>query len=99
MTILAIVNAEAEGRVEGKMVRQRKMEEVREARRVEAEKKEKMRRGKLEDVKDEIRSQKKKSKKNLARISEGTGAGAGSKKEQIKAAGGAGVPRKRVSFA
>lgn len=94
MTILKIVEAEAEGHIEGKMVRQRKLEEVREARRVEAEKKEARRKGKLEEVKDEIRMRKK--SKGTSKLSEG--GGEASKKEQIKAAATAGVPRKRVSF-
>ena len=96
MTILKIVEAEAEGHIEGKMVRQRKLEEVREARRAEAEKKEARRKGKLEDVKDEIRTRKK--AKGKGKTSEGGGATA-SKQEQLKAAITAGVPKKRVSFA
>ena len=95
MTILKIVEAEVEGHIEGKMVRQRKLEEVREARRVEAEKREARRKGKIEDVKDEIRM-KKKAKVNNKLADGGVEA---SKKEQIKAAATAGVPRKRVSFA
>lgn len=37
MTILAIVNAEKEGQIESKMMKARQMEEIREARRKEAE--------------------------------------------------------------
>lgn len=95
MTILKIVEAEAQGHIEGKMVRQRKLEEVREARRVEAEKKEARRKGKLEDVKDEIRKKRKTKGKSKA----ADGGVEASKKEQVKAAAAAGVPRKRVSFA
>jgi 60S ribosomal subunit assembly/export protein LOC1 len=51
MTIMALVNAEKEGQIESKMVKMRRMEEIREARRVEAEKKEQERRGRLEGVK------------------------------------------------
>ncbi len=36
-TILAIVQAEKEGQIESKMIKARQMEEIREARRVEAE--------------------------------------------------------------
>lgn len=37
MTILAIVNASKEGQIESKMMKSRQMEEIREARRKEAE--------------------------------------------------------------
>lgn len=37
MTILAIVNAEKEGQIESKMIKARQMEEIREAKRKEAE--------------------------------------------------------------
>ena len=37
MTILAIVNAEKEGQIESKMMKSRHMEEIREARKKEAE--------------------------------------------------------------
>ena len=37
MTILAIVNASKEGQIESKMMKSRQMEEIREARRIEAE--------------------------------------------------------------
>src|SRR5690348_11811883 len=46
MTILAIVNAEKEGQIESKVAKERQMEEIREARRKEAEKKEEKRKGK-----------------------------------------------------
>ena len=96
MTILKIVEAEAEGHLEGKVARQRKLEEVREARRIEAEKREEKRRGKLEEVKDEIRSKRKAKGKQKPGDGE---TNLSDKKEQIKAANSAGVPRKRVSFA
>jgi 60S ribosomal subunit assembly/export protein LOC1 len=51
MTIMALVNAEKEGQIESKMIKMRRMEEIRDARRVEAEKREEERRGKLEGVK------------------------------------------------
>jgi 60S ribosomal subunit assembly/export protein LOC1 len=51
MTIMALVNAEKEGQIESKMVKMRRMEEIRDARRVEAEKREEERRGRLEGVK------------------------------------------------
>ncbi len=51
MTIMALVNAEKEGQIESKMVKMRRMEEIRDARRAEAEKKEEERRGRLEGIK------------------------------------------------
>lgn len=55
MTILAIVNAEKEGQIESKMVKARQMEEIREARRKEQEKRDEARKDKLEEVKDGLR--------------------------------------------
>ena len=51
MTILAIVNAEKEGQIESKMMKARQMEEIREARRKEAEARQEKKNEKLEDVK------------------------------------------------
>ena len=47
MTILAIVNADKEGQIEGKMMKSRQMEEIREARRKEAEARQDQRKSKL----------------------------------------------------
>lgn len=47
MTILALVNADKEGQIESKMMKSRQMEEIREARRVEAEKREERKKGEL----------------------------------------------------
>jgi 60S ribosomal subunit assembly/export protein LOC1 len=47
MTILAMVNAEKEGQIESKMMKARQLEEIRDARAREAEKREQMRREKL----------------------------------------------------
>lgn len=55
MTILAMVNAEKEGQIESKVAKERQMEEIRDARRKEAEVKEEKRRGQLEKVKKEIK--------------------------------------------
>ncbi|KAG9995695.1 hypothetical protein KCU78_g17814, partial [Aureobasidium melanogenum] len=60
MTILAMVQAEKEGNIESKMIRARQMEEIREARKAEAEKREAGRKEKLEGVKDELRRKKNK---------------------------------------
>ena len=47
MTILAIVNADKEGQLESKMMKARQMEDIREARRKEAEARQEQRRSKL----------------------------------------------------
>ena len=47
MTILAIVNASKEGQIESKMMKSRQMEEIREARRKEAEARQEQRKSKL----------------------------------------------------
>lgn len=47
MTILAIVNASKEGQIESKMMKSRQMEEIREAKRKEAEAKQEWRKSKL----------------------------------------------------
>lgn len=47
MTILAIVNASKEGQIESKMMKSRQMEEIREAKRKEAEAKQERRKLKL----------------------------------------------------
>ncbi|THY89561.1 hypothetical protein D6C92_07149 [Aureobasidium pullulans] len=60
MTILAMVQAEKEGNIESKMIRARQMEEIREAREAEAEKREAGRKEKLEGVKDDLRRKKNK---------------------------------------
>ncbi|OAR02952.1 hypothetical protein LLEC1_07549 [Akanthomyces lecanii] len=59
-TILSIVQAEKNGQIESKMIKARQMEEIREARRVEAEKKEEEKKSRLEDVKDSLRRKRKK---------------------------------------
>lgn len=47
MTILAMVNADKEGQIESKMIKQRQMEEIREARQAEMEKRKAIKDGKL----------------------------------------------------
>jgi len=47
MTILAMVNADKEGQIESKMMKARQMEEIREARRKEAEARQEVKRTKL----------------------------------------------------
>lgn len=62
-TIMSLVQAEKDGQIESKMIKARQLEEIREARKVEAEKKEGERRSKIEDTKDSLR--KKRKRKSL----------------------------------
>ncbi|KAF2836900.1 hypothetical protein M501DRAFT_205872 [Patellaria atrata CBS 101060] len=55
MTILAMVNADKEGQIESKMIKARQLEEIREARRKEAEARQVEKRSKLEETKDSLR--------------------------------------------
>jgi 60S ribosomal subunit assembly/export protein LOC1 len=58
-TILAMVQADQNGQIESKMIKARQMEEIREARKAEAHKKEEERRARLEDKKDALRKKRK----------------------------------------
>lgn len=58
-TIMAMVMAEKEGNIESKMMRARQMEEIREAKRVEAEKRAESKKAGLEERKESIRRGKK----------------------------------------
>lgn len=58
-TILSLVQAEKNGQIESKMIKARQMEEIREARRAEAEKKESEKKAKFDDVKDSLRRRRK----------------------------------------
>ncbi|KAI9793612.1 MAG: 60S ribosomal subunit assembly/export protein [Piccolia ochrophora] len=94
LAILSLVNAEVDGVVEGKVGKARKLEELRQARQHEGERREEGRRGALEDKKDEIRRQKRRrggkgvgESADVAAPVEGAGKGENSKR------------RKRVSFA
>ncbi|KAJ5934001.1 hypothetical protein N7454_006330 [Penicillium verhagenii] len=62
MTILAMVNAEKDGQIESKMMKARKLEEIRDARHKEMEARQAQKSKKLEAVKDSIRNDKKKGK-------------------------------------
>ena len=55
MTILAMVNADKEGLIESKMMKARQMEEIREARKLETEKKQEIRKSKLDEAKEGLR--------------------------------------------
>ncbi|KAI0452262.1 hypothetical protein F5B21DRAFT_484059 [Xylaria acuta] len=61
-TILAMVQADKEGQIESKMIKARQMEEIREARRVEAEKKEEDKKAKLDETKDSLRRKRKRNR-------------------------------------
>ncbi|KAK0719959.1 hypothetical protein B0H67DRAFT_483563 [Lasiosphaeris hirsuta] len=61
-TILALVTAEKEGQIESKMIKARQMEEIREARRVEAEAKDQERKAKFDETKDQVRKKRKREK-------------------------------------
>lgn len=61
MTILAMVNADKEGQIESKMMKARQMEEIREARKAEAEKRQEIRKSKLEETKDGMRKKRKRA--------------------------------------
>lgn len=58
-TILSMVQAEKNGQIESKMIKARQMEEIREARKVEAEKKDNERKERIEDTKDALRKKRK----------------------------------------
>ena len=62
MTILALVNADKEGQIESKLMKARQMEEIREARRKEAEQREQTKKSKLEETKNDIRKRSKKGR-------------------------------------
>ncbi|KFH47637.1 60S ribosomal subunit assembly/export protein loc-like protein [Hapsidospora chrysogenum ATCC 11550] len=97
-TIMSMVQAEKEGQIESKMIKARQMEEIREARRVEAEKKESEKKSKLENVKESLRKKRKrkdveKGNDDDSNIKDMTSAG-------TKAGGSAGKKKKKsVSFA
>ncbi|POR34292.1 60S ribosomal subunit assembly protein LOC1 [Tolypocladium paradoxum] len=89
-TILAMVQAEKDGQIESKMIKARQMEEIREARRVESEKKESEKKSKLEDAKQSLRKKRKRRTDNPEDESIKSLTVAGSK---------AGKPKKKVAFA
>jgi len=92
MTILAIVNADKEGQIESKMMKARQMEEIREARKAEAEKRQEIRKAKLDETKDGMRKKRKRP------------AGGDEEKDSTKKEAAAGtkplkLKKKSVSFA
>ncbi|KAI5310431.1 60S ribosomal subunit assembly/export protein [Ascosphaera atra] len=92
-TILAMVNAEKEGQIESKMLKARHLEEIREARRKEAEARKKEKDSKLENIKESLK------KKNKGKTS-GEGESGGKRKAEEKdEASTKKKQRKSVSFA
>ncbi|CZS97743.1 probable 60S ribosomal subunit assembly/export protein loc1 [Rhynchosporium agropyri] len=59
MTILAMVNADKDGQIESKMMKARQMEEIREARKAESEKKFEERKARLDETKEGLRKKRK----------------------------------------
>lgn len=59
MTILAMVNADKDGQIESKMMKARQMEEIREARKAESDKRQEMRKAKLDETKEGMRKKRK----------------------------------------
>lgn len=93
-TILSLVQAEKEGQIESKMMKARQMEEIREARRIEAEAKEQERKSKLEETKDSLRRKRKRNKPIG-----GDDAGGGIKDAALAGTNAAKPKKKRVAFA
>ncbi|OIW29771.1 hypothetical protein CONLIGDRAFT_631852 [Coniochaeta ligniaria NRRL 30616] len=91
-TILAIVQAEKEGQIESKMIKARQLEQIREARRIEAEKKYEERQTKLEETKEGLRKKRKRPRtgedETDAVVKEASVTGSKAKK-----------PKKKVAFA
>lgn len=88
--ILAMVMAEKEGNIESKMMRARQMEEVREARRIEAEKRTQSKKESLEDRKQNIKDDSKKRRRSDSEVAKPA-------KEEVQGSKKAKL-RKRVSF-
>lgn len=87
--ILAMVMAEKDGNIESKMMRARQMEEIRQAKRAEAEKRVEGKKRGLEERKQEIKESKKKGSRSDVQSDSRTGGEESVKKKN---------PKKRVSF-
>ncbi|KAI1099005.1 60S ribosomal subunit assembly/export protein loc-1 [Jackrogersella minutella] len=93
-TILAMVQADKEGEIESKMTKARQMEEIREARRVEAEKKEEERQTKLDQTKESLRRKRKRTQEPHGKDGDGDGI----KDVALSGTKAAKPKKKRVSF-
>ncbi|PKX95836.1 protein loc1 [Aspergillus novofumigatus IBT 16806] len=91
MTILAMVNAEQEGHIESKLQKARQLEEIREAKRKEAEARHAEKKNKLEEAKQSIRQK----RKHKSGGNEDSKPDASTSKSDSKSKG----KRKSVSFA
>ncbi|CAG8975855.1 hypothetical protein HYALB_00010251 [Hymenoscyphus albidus] len=93
LTILSLVHAEKDGQIESKMMKARQMEEIREARKAEAEKRVEERKSKLDETKEGLK--KKRKRASAARELEGEG---GRREEEVKGTKALKL-KKTVSFA
>jgi 60S ribosomal subunit assembly/export protein LOC1 len=89
MTILAMVNAEKEGQIESKIMKARQMEEIREARRKEAEARQEIKNEKLEQTKKSFKKKRHTKSASIENLEHTNG-----KKEHAAAM----KSKKRVSF-
>lgn len=92
-TILAMVQAEKDGQIESKMIKARQMEEIREARRVEAAAKEAEKKARLDETKDSLRKKRKRTKAASERDADA------SVSEAVLAGTNAKPKKKKVAFA
>jgi 60S ribosomal subunit assembly/export protein LOC1 len=95
MTILALVNAEKEGQIESKMIKARQLEEIREARRKEAEVRHERKGEKFEELKKGLKRRGKKTKE----VKEPEQPLTGKAKDEAKRVEDQKKSRKRVAFA
>ncbi|OAA60446.1 60S ribosomal subunit assembly export protein loc-1 [Niveomyces insectorum RCEF 264] len=102
-TILAMVQAEKDGQIESKIMKARQMEEIRQARLAEAEKKEGERQAKLDETKASLRKKRKRTTTATggSRAGEDSHDGIDASIRALAAAGSKAVKtkKKRVSFA
>lgn len=93
---MSIVQAEKEGHIESKVMKARQLEEIREARRIEAEKKEQEKQAVLNATKD---SMKKKRKRNKGKAGNDDDLDGASLKDIASTSTRAAKPKKKVAFA
>lgn len=91
LTLLALVHAEKDGQIESKMMKARQMEEIREARKNEQEKKIEDRKARLDETKEGLRKKRKRST--------GAGGGGGDGDSEMKGTKPLKLKKKSVSFA